>query len=264
MQLAKLTVAQIWIISAVLSLLTILSLWYFLLKPGEDKIVQQSGVISTNKADADGLDAAKADVTKANKEVEVAKLEWSRYDKKYDPRIDTDNVWKGANQLWKQQMFELGPHIRDFITKDKTVQITSMGLQLPAPSSDPNVVSGLTMIPYELGTITVVGTFENILRHVERYNTFDRLILVHDLSLSGNSPSLTGTYAITCYIFPQGDGKGKNTPIPQAPSGGAGGGGGIGGPGMGASSMGGGRGMGAPSMGGPGMSSGGGTGAQSN
>jgi hypothetical protein len=227
--IAKLTVAQIWIIFGVLSVLTAALLWYALIKPREDEITKQASIVTTNKPEADALPVAIKDLAKANQEVAAAKVEWARYDKRYMPRIGTDDPWQDSLKLWDQQMFKLGPKIRDFITKDKTVQITGMNLQLPAPSSDPNVVSGLTLLPYELGTITVTGTFENILRHVERYNTFDRLIMVRDLTLSGNSPNLVGTYAITCYIFPQGDGKGKTIPIPQAPSGAGGGmGGGMG------------------------------------
>jgi hypothetical protein len=214
--IAKLTVAQIWIIFGVLSVLTAALLWYFLIKPREEEITKQASIVTQKRPDADALPASIKDLAKANQEVAAAKLEWARYDKRYMPQITTNDPWDGTQQLWKQQMFELGPKIRNFITKDKSIQITGMNLQLPAPSSDPNVVSGLTLLPYELGTITVTGTFENILRHVERYNTFDRLIMVRDLTLSGNSPNLVGTYAITCYIFPQDNGKGKGIPIPQA------------------------------------------------
>jgi hypothetical protein len=87
---------------------------------------------------------------------------------------------------------------------------------------------------------------------VERWNRFDRLVLVTGLTLSGNSPNLVGQYNLQVFEYTHGD-RTKAIAIPQA-SGGAGGAGGFGGGmmGGGGSMMGGAgmRGGGGPQMGG--------------
>jgi hypothetical protein len=94
----------------------------------------------------------------------------------------------------------------------------------------------------------VQGTFKNILSHVERWNRFDRLVLVSGLTLSGNSPNLVGQYNLQVFEYTHGD-RTKAVAIPQASGGGAGGAGGFGGGMMGGSGS---------MMGGPGMRGGGG------
>jgi hypothetical protein len=79
------------------------------------------------------------------------------------------------------------------------------------------------------GSLSVAGDFRQILYHVQRWNSFDRLVLIDGLALHGNSPFMTGTYNATAFIFPQGDDK-IAQPLPKG-EGSAGAAGGAGGPG---------------------------------
>ena len=72
------------------------------------------------------------------------------------------------------------------------------------------------------GGVQVQGTFKNVLAHVERWNRFDRLVLVTGLTLSGNSPNLVGQYNLQVFEYTHGD-RTKAVAIPQASGGGAGG-----------------------------------------
>ncbi len=87
------------------------------------------------------------------------------------------------------------------------------------------------------GALSVGGDFRSILYHVQRWNTFNRLVLIDGLALHGNSPFMSASYNATVYIFPQGDDK-PAPPLPKgpgsggtAPPGGPGFPGGPGGPG---------------------------------
>ena len=98
------------------------------------------------------------------------------------------------------------------------------------------------------GSLSVGGDFRQLLYHVQRWNTFDRLVLIDHLGLHGNSPFMSATYDATVIEFPQG-GSNPAKPLPKGPgTGGAAGGAGGGYPGMGGppGGMGGYPGMGGP------------------
>jgi len=85
---------------------------------------------------------------------------------------------------------------------------------------------------FDLGTVTVQGTSEQIYRNMEAWSDMPEYLAVADgLRLSGTAPVLTGTYALTVVAYIRGSE--ISAPVPEegsapggAPPGGGGGGGG--------------------------------------
>ncbi|MBC8136575.1 MAG: hypothetical protein H8F28_11865 [Fibrella sp.] len=200
--LAKIKWFQVAIILVVLTTLAVAGIFIFLIKPmnerftaAEEKLAAQTTALAT----AEGkLNPAKADRVKARQEVVVAKREWARYDRALMPNIDLTNRFTATRQLWNEQLRVLGPKVLKFLYADRSVRVVSESIAIPAPVGDPNAVVQ-KVFTYPLGNVTVAGNFEQVLKHTERWNRFDRLALVDGLTLSGNSPTLTGTYTVTLY-----------------------------------------------------------------
>ncbi len=226
--LAKITKAQIWIIAAVLSAIAAGAIYYFLVMPEQARLEAAESKFSTNQAIAVTKPQEDADQIKAKGEVRVAQAKWARYDRELMPNIDISNLIRGQQQLWNEQINVLGPITQRYLYADKTVQVVKASLALPAPPTDPNAIAK-KYFEFPLGDVTVQGKFNQILNHAERWNRFNRLVLVDGLTLAGNSPSLTGSYKLTAYIFTH-DEKGAGASIPQATATQGGGGGGFGGP----------------------------------
>jgi hypothetical protein len=244
----KITQLQVWIIGLVLSIISGVLIFFLLIKPANEEkaaadaryeTAHQTAVLEPQKQNE--LKVAKANVVQAQ-------ANWNRLDRQLMPDIDVSNLYRGMRQLWNEQIKVLGPRVEKYLRADKSVQIVSANIQLPPPPTDPNAVNRKAFV-YDLGSVTVMGNFEEITRHVERWNKFDRLVLADGLTLQGNSPRLFGTYTLRLFVFPHGTDK-PGPAIPQAGGGQGGMMGGMGGPGMMGGMPGG---MGGPMMSGPGM-----------
>lgn len=229
--LSRITRVQVFIIAGVLLLIACLGIWFGLIKPQQEALDAAKARYDAAEPDStpDKKLAAQKDLIKAQGEVKVAEAKWDVYNHTLMPVIDISNFIRGSQQLWNEQVLVLGPMVEHFLREDTSVQVTQANITLPAPSTDPNQVNR-KVFEFPLGTITVQGTFKNILAHVERWNKFKRLVVADGLSLSGVSPRLTGTYTLTAYIFTQGDAS-KAIQVPQATNANGGFGGGFGGPG---------------------------------
>ena len=251
--MAKITQAQVYIIGAVLTVITAALIYFLLIKPSMESLAEQTAKYEQRKAVADKMDGAKKARKTAETQIAAAKADWAIYDRQLMPNIDISNLIIGQKQLWNEQIVVLVPKVEKFLQADKSVQVVSAAITAPTPSGDPNTVNK-KQFTYDLGTVSVAGTFPAILKHAERWNRFDRLIMVTGLTLSGNSPRLVGTYSLRCFEFTHGEKPGD--PIPQAsPSTGGGFGGppaGFGGPGGGGPPPGYGNGPGADAAGAPG------------
>lgn len=84
---------------------------------------------------------------------------------------------------------------------------------------------------FDLGTVTVTGTAEQIYRNMEAWSDMPEYLAVADgLALNGTAPTLTGTYSLTVVAYIRGTE--VSAPVPE----GEGGGGSGGAPGGGAPS----------------------------
>lgn len=227
--MGKITNWQVWIIGVVLSIIAGVLLYFFLSKP----VIESTQAINT-QAEADETAAAKKpeyerELADAKKTVARANASWARYDRQYMPDINVKDRIKAMNQLWQEQIKVLGPKVQKHLYADKKVRVVQANLQLAPPPTDPNAVAMQKAITYDFGNITVVGTFKDIMAHVSRWNKFERLALADGLTLSGNSPNLTGTYNLRVFVFMHG----TDNIGPEVPSAGGGGANGFGGGGFG-------------------------------
>lgn len=129
---------------------------------------------------------------------------------------------------------------RDEVQRDVNRQIKTGGVTVisgptvPMPSDQPGEVMAsffnypaarFPVCVFELGSITVTGTYDQISRHMASWSAMPNYLAVADgLQLSGTSPSLTGTYNLVVVAFM----RGKDMP-PALPSGAAGAAAGMGG-----------------------------------
>ena len=239
-------------IGAVLSLLTVAGLFFFLIKPTMDATSVAEARLTAAAPDAtDGAHKQAQKLLDTNKiKVQETKLQWAQKSAALMPPYDvSQDRFMAQRQLTYELEHYLGPDLEHYM-KTSGVKSTTK-FTLPTPPVNPNDITNAPLV-IPLGTVTVNGSFRDILTHFYDWQYFNRLVLVDGLSLHGNSPYMTGNYTATVYIFPQGDK--TPPPIPQAGGGAAGaaGGGGRGGgrPGFGGPS--GGMGGGPPSgMGGP-------------
>lgn len=89
------------------------------------------------------------------------------------------------------------------------------------------------VVLFDLGQVTVTGTYEQIMANVRAYKSMPRYLAVTDgLAITGTSPNLTGTYNLSIVGFIRGKEIFPTVPAGVATAGGAlGGFGGPGGPG---------------------------------
>lgn len=252
--MGKLTRPQIWIIFGVLSLIAAITLWFTLNDPRNKETAQEESRRESRQLIADTkpqVDRAFAD---AKVKVAEAKRDWGIYEKRFMPPINVSNLYTAWQQIQKEQLYVLGPMLDRFVRSDKAVQIVQAGFSLYPPPDDPNQANA-PLLSDNKGTVTVSGNFDAVLKHVERWNNFGRLVLITGFNLSGNSPRLLGSYNLQVFEFTQGE-----TPGPTFPAASAGAGGGMGRGGFSGGGMGGGMGMSGslgmsgsmgPGMGGP-------------
>ncbi|HLK13596.1 MAG TPA: hypothetical protein VKT78_02225 [Fimbriimonadaceae bacterium] len=141
------------------------------------------------------------------------------------------------------------------------VKLVGDGPRIPDPSESASTVLAdfynypaipFPVVIFDLGTITVSGTYEQIMANVRAWKDMPNYLAVSDgLRIDGTSPNMTGTYSVSIVGFVHGN---KLFPsLPEVPgttvAGGGGGGGGQGLPGNSKAAMGLGGGGRGPSMG---------------
>jgi len=117
------------------------------------------------------------------------------------PPISFQDRAQGMIALWKEQVETLGPMLKSWPQKSG-VWLTT-GVQVPAPSADPNAVD-TSLISIPIGSFSVRGDFRTLLDHLRSWNNFNRLVQIDVKSLQGPSPFMTLNYDVTVFIFPRG------------------------------------------------------------
>ena len=185
---------------------------------------------------------AKKDLALAKVEVANTQARWAVIENTIMPRYDVSHRYPAWQQLTNELSLYLGPDLAKYFRSTGVVPLTSV--TLPAPPASPNAITGAPLvIPISgsstgggglggggggggNGSISVGGSFRQILRHVQLWNSFNRLVLIDNLSLHGNSPYMAGDYGATVVIFPQNDDKlDKELPAASVGTAGAAGGG---------------------------------------
>ncbi len=222
MKTSRLSPPIVAAIGIVLSLLAVSGIFFFLIKPVQDQTTAAQARLDA--ASPDATDAANIQAKKALKDaiiqVALIKGQWAQREAQLMPPYDVggtkpEDRFHTLRQLTYELDHYLGP---DLERQMRTTGITSTTkFSLPAPPFNPNDITNAPIV-IPLGSITVNGEFRAILTHFYDWQYFNRLVLVDNLALHGNSPYMQGTYNATVYIFPQNDDK---LPAPIAAAGGA-------------------------------------------
>lgn len=238
-----------WVVAGIgvaLSLLAIAGIFFLMIKPTLDETAAQQAIYDQNYPDSTpaAQRTAQKQLADAKLQVKQIQFQWAVKAAAKMPRYDVSNRTLALKQLTHELTLYLGPDIQHWLNATPGAHSDTQ-VVLPAPPVSPNDITAAPIV-IPLGTITVTGDFRHILQHYYNWQNFNRLVLVDNLSLTGNSPYMTGTYTATLYIFPQNDTK-LGPIIPQAGTGTGAGGTSPGGyPGGGAGSYPGGRGGGPP------------------
>ncbi len=209
-----------WVVAAIgaaLSLLAIAGIIFLMIKPTMDQTAAQQAIYDQNFPDSTpaAQRLAQNQLTAAKLQVKQIQFQWAVKSAARMPRYDVSNRTLALQQLTYELTRYLGPDIQHQLKV--TGVKSSTQVVLPAPPVSPNDITAAPVV-IPLGTITVSGDFRHILQHYYDWQYFNRLVLVDNLSLTGNSPYMTATYTATLYIFPQNDTK-LGPIIPQAGTG---------------------------------------------
>ena len=226
------------------------SAWGYFLYYGPN--MKEVGLLNDNKA---LQDAEAAKMNKAQARVKTAKLridakaaDWDKYVETRTPPMD---VSRGGIDLsvdaWHLSVDT--PKFRNAIQRAVNEQVKKGGVKVVTSPLvemlDPNlpvnqILSTFYNYPalkfpvliFDFGTITVQGTYKQILDNVRAYKTMPHYLAVTDgLRIDGTSPNLTGTYNLTVVGFLRSKKIAPAVNEGGAAASGAGGFGGFGGPG---------------------------------
>jgi hypothetical protein len=181
----------------------------------EQQLAAHQQVIATEPQKREALELAK-------KEVAEKKAAWARVERAKMPVIDLtkndeESLTRTMIRLW-QEPGRTVPLMERFALNTKDVIVTT-NFGVGGQPTDTRALPR-SMIEWPLGTISVQGSFQDIMRYMKRWNQAPRVVAVDNFQLQGTSPFLTGTASIVVYIFPRGGGGAQ----PQQQPGGFGGG----------------------------------------
>ncbi len=201
MNLSKLRSIHVIIIGAVVCVIVGVGLFYLLIKPTLAEIAQTKQQYDASKQIADQEPQALRERDKAIEESQKAQQEYAKYQKTKMPNIDFTDRGKGMLALWKEQSVILGPLIQKWPAQSGVRLVSA--IQVPAPPVNPNMIQ-TEIIEIPLGAVQVTGSFDKILKSIEAWNNFNRLVRVDFPNLAGSSPNLVSQFNLTVYIFPRG------------------------------------------------------------
>jgi hypothetical protein len=205
------------IVGVVATVIAALLIYFLLIRSTTSDLAQQTTTYNANVGNEDPTvqKQAQDSVTKATQNVNTVKQQWTDMQDAKDPDIDYSDRMVAWNEYINELNYKLGPMIEQWIPTTG-VKPTS-AITTPTASSDPNdiISKNPIVIPLNAGSsISVVGSFPQVLHHIEAWNNFNRIVLIDKVALAGISPFVIGTYTATVYEFP----RNADTPGPAVPS----------------------------------------------
>lgn len=204
MKLSKLRKIHIIIIGSVVWVLLGVGLFFVLIKPANEALAKEKARYDANYPGSTPAMAAQAERNLQQAQLEVANIQTTFntvLDQKM-PNLRFDDRGQGMLQLWHEQVEVLGPLLERFIRSSGVTLLSD--IKIPAPPVNPNdPLFSLDYFPVSIGTISVRGNFKDILSHIKKWNSCNRLVQIDLPSLEGPSPTLTSSYNLTVYIFPR-------------------------------------------------------------
>lgn len=237
-----------WLISSILLSLGILSIGFFMLaRPNQ--IEAAAFIDAKAKFDAEAAKRSAVERRYKNAEALVQELD-SRWQEIVSTKTPGRSVQSGGIDL-SQNRWQLTVDSRRFRNSIQLAvnnQMRKGGVKVITGPTIPNFSEnaadivetgynypalGFPVVIYDLGSVTVEGTFDQIAANVESWSNMPNYMVVADgLSLTGTSPVLRGTYNLTLVGYIRSETVAP--PVPEvattANGGGAPGGGQAGGP----------------------------------
>ncbi|MEI6914430.1 MAG: hypothetical protein WCL39_04790 [Armatimonadota bacterium] len=200
--MGKLTKLHVTIIGVVLCLVVGLGMFFLLIKPANEQLADLQTQYEARKAIADQLPQAKVELVKARQAQLQAQLDYRKIEDAKMPVVSFTDRAQGMIAMWREQAEVLGPMLENWPRRFGVDLMNS--ISIPAASTNPNsFADGLTKIG--IGSISVRGDLPSILRHIEGWNKFGRLVQIDPVSITGVSPSLSASYNVTVLLFPRGN-----------------------------------------------------------
>ncbi|HWD39683.1 MAG TPA: hypothetical protein VG944_12600, partial [Fimbriimonas sp.] len=168
------------------------------------------------------LDATKKNVKKAIQIVKDSTAAWNTYKETHTPatsvRAGGIDIAENPYDLFRDT-YTFRDNMQRIVNAQLEkggVKIVNSGPELERPT-DPSNVGGLLasyyhfpgypfpVVIYNLGTVQVRGTYDQIIANVRAWKSIPHLLAVTDgLRIDGTSPHLTGTYQLTVVGFIRG------------------------------------------------------------
>ena len=209
------------IIMAISVAFAILAFGYFQqFAPTQTAIANYNAYREQLEREANKRGAADRRVLDAQREVAKADNVWRGYVATRTPETD---VSRGGISLAvnEYQLSVDTQKFRNSIQRAVNAQVKKGGVKVISPEvrgpADTDGTSGLLaeyynyqtigfpVVIFDLGTVTVTGTYDQIMANVRSYKTMPRYLAVTDgLVISGTSPHLTGTYNLSIVGFIRG------------------------------------------------------------
>lgn len=221
MNQSKLKRVHVIAIGASVAVVLAIGLYFGMISPARATIVEREGEKATLEEKKAALPKAKRDKARMEAEKATATATLLEYENKYmrvGPErqfISMKDRTKAMILLWKEQSSTLAPLLARSIRRSGVKLLTP--IQIPPAPTDPNAIDAhLIQIPGL--QIQVSGSFPQITRFLRSVETWPRLVMVNNVTLSGESPNLVAQMDLTVTYLPRDSDKAQ--PVPTATGGG--------------------------------------------
>ncbi len=211
MSFSKLKKIHVIIIGSVLCVLVGVAVFFLQIKPQREafKAADARYEKARIKGNEDAKKRAKDDLKKAMADFSYAQAQLDEQMRMRMPDLDFSRRDIGMLALWNEQILTLGPLLEGF-AKDKSVKMIQDNFAIKPPPANPNDATfDQEPLTFQFGSVTVEGSFPELMNNIRRWNNCNRLIMVGPPTLAGVSPQLRAVYPLTCYIFPRAKGGAK-------------------------------------------------------
>lgn len=231
----KLFSGWVWLVLSVAISLVILSyalfMWWI---PKNSYAAQLDDYTQKLTTEANKLPRAQEKLKKAQEDVQKKAQEWQAIVSQKTP---PETLVGGGIDLSVNpyQLTVDARRFRDSIQRAVNAQVKKGGIvvvsapEIPTPTDDPGTIladyfnypaARFPVCIFELGQITVRGTYAQISNHISGWSAMpDYLAVASGLTLSGTSPELTATYSLVVVAFLKGEDMSVPVPTGAAPGG---------------------------------------------
>ncbi|MBX3111869.1 MAG: hypothetical protein KF857_07655 [Fimbriimonadaceae bacterium] len=211
----------VWLVVGLAVALVALSygfFWHFLPNRQEAQMVRETA--DAYKAEGNKLPAAKKRCADAEAEVRRIGAEWQAIVAEHTPPADV-NMGGIDLAVDRYHLTIDSQRFRDSIQAAVNRQVKTGGVKviqgptIPQPPTEPDqIIESYYNYPgfkfpacvFDLGTVTVTGTWDQIKDNVQAWSSMPNYLAVADgLAVNGTAPTLTATYNVTLVAFVRGD-----------------------------------------------------------